>query len=187
MILHFQASIISQSFLRFSLNHFVNKISCFNRPTLGNFSFFYLNLFWQYMFPYFFSRFSYIRSSSIHAFISHYTGCKVINSNSVILSAHNLRSYSWINKKKPNPYSLVSQRCLGNSQDAIPWQYQNLLFEGNLLWQLLVKNDRWWIRNSLPSSSSTRFSGFISRWSIFLLWTYSRPATKQAMKNPIWL
>jgi len=29
--------------------------------------------------------------------------------------------------------------------------------------------------------------GFISRWSIFLLWMYSRPATKQAMKMVIGL
>ena len=81
------------SLLRFSLYHFVNKISCFNRPTLGNFSFFYLNLFWQYMFSYFFSRLSYIRSSSIHAFICHYTYCKIINCCGVILSAHYFRCH----------------------------------------------------------------------------------------------
>lgn len=61
-------------------------------------------------------------------------------------------------------------------QVSIPWRYRNQWLLSSLNYVTL--------KGSEPSSSRTRFSGLISLCMIFLLWTYSNPETKQAMKNP---
>jgi len=88
MTFHFRSTIYTKSILWFSLNHFIYKVSCFNWPSSWNFTLFNLNLSRKNMVSYFFSWFSYIRSSSIHAFISNDADSKVINCSSMILSAH---------------------------------------------------------------------------------------------------
>lgn len=96
MIFHLSGSIIAQSILGLSLNHFVDKVSGFYTPSPWNLSFLYLNLFRQNMVPNFFSRFSDIWTAPKHAFVSHDSNGKIVYSSSVILSAHDFRGHvSW--------------------------------------------------------------------------------------------
>jgi len=91
MIFNFGCTCISQPILRFSLNHLIDKVCCFNAPSSWDFTFLDLNLFRKYVVSNFFSRLSYIWSSSKHAFVGHYSYCKIINRSCMILSAH----YFW--------------------------------------------------------------------------------------------
>lgn len=96
MIFNFLCSIISKSICWFSLDHFIDEISCFNWPSSWNFSFFNLNLFRQNMISNFFSWFSLIRSFSIHAFICHNSYSEIINCGGMVLSTHYFRCHiSW--------------------------------------------------------------------------------------------
>lgn len=96
MVFHFKWAIISQSILRFSLNHFIYDICSFNWPSFRNITFFYLYLFTQNMISYFFSRFTYIRSSAKHAFEGHHAYSEIIYRCRMIEPAHNLwRHISW--------------------------------------------------------------------------------------------
>ena len=93
MLLDLITAIVSKSILRLSLNHFVDEICCFDGPANGHLSLLNLDLFRQYMIPYFFPRFTDVRPSSKHAFVCHYTHCEVVNGKSVILSTHNFRGH----------------------------------------------------------------------------------------------
>ena len=116
MIFNLGCTCISQPILRFSLNHFINKVSCFNAPSSWDFTFLDLNLFGKYMVSDFFSRLSYIRSSSKHAFVGHYSYCKIINRSSVILSTHYFWGHvAWCSRGVLSilwpPYSSNSEIC----------------------------------------------------------------------------
>ena len=116
MIFNFSCSIVSKSISGFSLDHFIDKISSFDWPSSWNFSFFNLNLFRQNMISNFFSRFSLIRSFSIHTFICHDTYCKIIHRRRMILSAHNFWCHiSWSSRSILSifwsPYSCNSEIC----------------------------------------------------------------------------
>ena len=93
MVFDLSCTCISQPVLRFSLYHFIDKVSCFNTPSSWNLTFLDLNLFRKYVVSNFLSRLSYIWSSSKHAFIGHYSYCKIIDRSCMILSAHYFRSH----------------------------------------------------------------------------------------------
>lgn len=96
MSLYFVCTVVSQSILGLSLNHFVDKVSSFNRPVSWNFSLFNLNLFLKNVVSYLLSWFSNVRSSSKHALVSHNSHCKVIYTSSVVDSAHDFwRHVAW--------------------------------------------------------------------------------------------
>lgn len=99
------------------------------------------------------------------------------------------------------PYIRECLKCPLNFQVSKREQYQSQLFL-DILQRLLVSHDfHFFLPNNskllinyisftlgmyrfLPWSSKTKFSGLMSLWIMFLLWTYSSPATKHAMKNP---
>ena len=96
MIFNFLCPVITKPISWFPLNHFIDKISCFDRPASWHFSFFDLNLFGQNMISYFFSRFSLIRTFTVHAFICHNSNGKIIYRCCMILSTHYFwRHISW--------------------------------------------------------------------------------------------
>ena len=96
MIFNFWCSIVSKSIRRFSLNHFIDKISRFNRPASWNFSFFDLDLFRQNMISNFFSRFSLIWTFTVHALICHNSYGEIIYRSGVVLSTHHFWCHiSW--------------------------------------------------------------------------------------------
>ena len=96
MIFNFLSSIVSESICRFSLNHFIDEISCFNRPASWNFSFFDLDLFRQNMISNFFSGFTLIWTFTIHALICHNSYGKIIYRSCMILSTHHFWCHiSW--------------------------------------------------------------------------------------------
>lgn len=131
MILHFMSATIPQSILWFSLNHFIYKVRGFDWPSSLNFSFLYLNLLREDVISNFFSRFSNVWSSSIHAFIGHYSNGEVINRGGMILSAHYLWSHvTWCSRCVlrifGSPYSCNTKICYSNV--AIIINYQILRF-----------------------------------------------------------
>lgn len=116
MIFNFCGSIVSKSICRFSLNHFIYEIGCFDRPASWNFSFFDLNLFRQNMIPYFFSGFTLIWTFTVHTFICHNSYCKIIYRSCMILSAHYFWCHiSWSSRCILSifwsPYSSNSEIC----------------------------------------------------------------------------
>mgnify|MGYP006083951385 FL=1 len=119
MIFDFKGSIVSESIRRFSLNHFIDKISCFNRPASWNFSFFNLDLFRQNMIPNFFSGFTLIWTFSVHALICHYSYGEIIHRSRMILSTHNFWCHiSWSSRCVLSifwsPYSSNTKICYPN-------------------------------------------------------------------------
>ena len=85
---------------------------------------------------------------------------------------------SLITVKEAYPYIQESLTCLESSLVSTLWQCQSQLFLDNLRQSLNL-----WF--NIPSVSNTRFSGLMSLWMMFLLWIYSSPAIRQAMKNPV--
>jgi len=116
MIFDFLCSIVSKSISRFSLNHFIDKISCFNCPSSWNFSFFNLYLFGQNVISDFFSGFTLIWTFSVHALICHDTNGKIIHRSCMILPAHDFWCHiSWSSRCILSifwsPYSSNSEIC----------------------------------------------------------------------------
>lgn len=72
-------------------SYFIYKISRFQGPIRRNFLLFYLYLFGNNLFSYLLSWSSEIRPFSHHAFINNYTNCKIIHSNSMIVSFANFK------------------------------------------------------------------------------------------------
>ena len=79
MAFYFLRSAIAKSVLRFSLDHFVHKVSGFNTPASGYFALFDLDLFRQNMVSDFLSRLSNVGSSSEHAFVRHDSHCEIVD------------------------------------------------------------------------------------------------------------
>ena len=73
--------------------YFVDEVSRLNRPARRYLNSLYLYLFSQNLLPNFSPALTYIGSSPIHAFISYDSYGEVISCNSMVLSAHNLRSH----------------------------------------------------------------------------------------------
>jgi hypothetical protein len=92
MILDFLRTIQAQPIDGFSLDQFINEISSFKAPARGDFIFADLNLFRQNMISDLFSRLAYVRAFSVHAFVTDNAHSEIVNSDSMILSAHHLRS-----------------------------------------------------------------------------------------------
>lgn len=61
----------------------------------------------------FFSSFPGVRSLSIHALVSNHAHSKIVNGNSMILSAHNLGSCIYLLNEKPTHISWCARGVLG--------------------------------------------------------------------------
>lgn len=72
------SSFVTDPRLRISLKTFIYKICWFNRPTFWNFKSFYLHLTTKNLFSNFFTSSTNIWSATLHAFICHYTNCKIV-------------------------------------------------------------------------------------------------------------
>lgn len=90
MVFDFVGSVVAKSVLRFSLDHFVDKVGSFDRPVSGNFTFFNLNLLLQDVVSDLFPGLSDVGSSAKHAFVGHDSDSKVIYAGGVVYSTHYL-------------------------------------------------------------------------------------------------
>lgn len=93
MVFDLCGSVVAQSILRLSLDHFVDKIGSFDRPAPWDVSFLDLHLLRQNVVSDLLSRLANVWPTSEHALISHHTHSKVIDTSSVIDAAHDLRSH----------------------------------------------------------------------------------------------
>ena len=93
MISNFWWTVITQSILWFSLNHFVDEISCFDGPATRYFSLLDLDLLTQNVISDFFTWFANVWSATKHAFVSHNAHGEIINCCCVVYSAHHLRCH----------------------------------------------------------------------------------------------
>lgn len=144
MIFYFSCSIVSQSILRLSLNHFIDEISCLDWPSTRDIALLYLNLLWKNVVSDFFSWFTNIWSSSKHALVCHHAYSKVVDASSVIDSAHYLGSHvtgcSWsILSVFRSPYScntkVSNSKVASLVDDQVFWldiSVNDILFVANL-------------------------------------------------------
>lgn len=93
MILDLLRAVQSQPVYWLSLYKFINEVCCFKTPTRRHLVLSNLYLFRQNVISDFFPSLSDVRAFSIHALVSNDTHSKVINSDSMVLSAHHLRCY----------------------------------------------------------------------------------------------
>lgn len=92
----FESSMKVVILTKISSTYFIDEVCSFHRPSLGDLISLDLDLFCQNMIPYFLARFSNVGSSSEHALVCHDTCGKIVNSHSMILTAHHLRGHiSW--------------------------------------------------------------------------------------------
>ena len=91
MILDFLWTIQAQPIYWFSLYQFIDEISCFKAPASWDFIFADLNLFWQNMISDLFSSLAYVWAFTVHAFVTDNAHSEIVNSYSMILSAHHFR------------------------------------------------------------------------------------------------
>jgi len=127
MVFNFWCSVVTKSICRFPLDHLIDKIGCFDRPSSWYFTFFNLNLFRQNMISDLFPWFSLIRTFTIHAFISHNSNGKIINRSCMILSAHNFWCHvSWSSRCILgifwSPYSCDTKICYSDITFHINYQ-----------------------------------------------------------------
>lgn len=88
VILYFARSIEAQSFRRFSQNHFVDKVSCFDWPAPWNLILFNLNLHRHDVIPNFLPWFAKVGPLSKHALKCHDTDSKVVYNYCMVGSTH---------------------------------------------------------------------------------------------------
>lgn len=93
MRFYFLRSIQPESIYWFSLQCFIYKICSLKTPAFRNLMSFDLNLFCQNCIPDLLPWFSNIRSFPKHALIRNDSYSKIINSDTVILAAHDFRSH----------------------------------------------------------------------------------------------
>lgn len=93
MVLHFGGPVQTQSVLWLPLYHAVDEVSPFDRPALGDLVSLDLNLLRQYVVPDLLARFAHVRPLAHHTLIGDDTHCEVVHCNSMVLSAHHLRSH----------------------------------------------------------------------------------------------
>ena len=90
---HFFRAVQAEPVYWFSLQKFVDKVCCFKWPIRRHIIFFQLDLPREDLVSNFFSVSPLIRSSSSHKLEADHSDCEIINSDSVVLSAHDFRSH----------------------------------------------------------------------------------------------
>lgn len=118
MRFHVGISIETQSARCFSLQAFVDEVSCFDIPVFWNLIFSDMCLLGQYSISDLLSTLALVRSATEHAFPGNDTYCKVICRNTVIVLAHDFRCHiAWCSTRLiwiisvRNPFSSYSKVC----------------------------------------------------------------------------
>lgn len=93
MVFDLVRPIDAESVLGLPLDHFVDEVSCLDRPASGHLALLYLYLLGQNVVSDFLPRFAHIRSSAVHALVGHDSHGEVIHHHIVVLPAHHLGSH----------------------------------------------------------------------------------------------
>lgn len=118
MLLQFLDAIGTQSVMWIPYQQFINKIDGLSWPVLGSFLRLYLSLLSQDLVPDFLTVFSKIWSFSQHKLITHYTKCKIVNTEWVILATHDFRCH--VARRTTGVISVVFPPLAWDSQVSQP-------------------------------------------------------------------
>ena len=114
MLLHLQDTGPAQPLNRFSLQQFVDEVSCFHRPAFGDLFFLDQHLSFLYFLFYLLSRFTEVRPFSHHNFVYNHSECVVVHLVSMTVVEHNFRGHvAWGAR---GVLSIVDPQMFGYSQ-----------------------------------------------------------------------